>query len=121
MDELVKRIDARIAELEAQENKDKEQGVNPVAKEAPKPVIQEMAPKPAVQQPTPSIFAPTSLKSDTKVETTIPQTKVEQPTVPTQNGAVKETSTVQLVNEPKEQSKNYINDDQFFDDFFNDD
>ena len=101
MDELVKRIDARIAELEAQENKDKAE-------------INDMANKLNMEQnkPSMSIFNPESLK---------PKTEVVAPKVETPKPVPKVESKVEIVNEPTEQSKNYVNDDQFFDDFFNDD
>ena len=114
MDELVKRIDARIAELEAQENKDKME-INNMASA---PRVDNVAPKNANELP--SIFAPNTLKEQ-RVETIVPKNEVKTVEQTIKPDIRKETSNVQIMNEVKEQPKNYVDDDQFFDDFFNDD
>ena len=101
VDDLVKRIDAKIAELEAEEEaerkKSKEQ-VKTDKKAEEKPTEQK-----AVLKPT---TAPVLPKKELNVDSKPVQTKVELKPAPKP--------------EKQEKNKEDITEDQFFDDFFND-
>ena len=157
VDELVKRIDAKIAELEAEEQREKEaqnkQQTSPTTgANVNRPVVPgpQMPPKPSMpigqnpQKPVgPERPLPPSVPSN-PVRPQIPTGNLMQPGVP--NTQKKEgmnippmppkTAPVNPINlvkpveasvvekkEPKvdyTQNSNYVTDDQFFDDFFND-
>jgi len=131
VDELVKRIDAKIAELEEEERKEKEKLNNSqniydkpstdATKEINKPVekvvenlivedkIVENIPREPIIENIPQekneIEEKTTIKSvENKVDAVNPQPKIEK-----------------HVEKIEARDKNYVTDDQFFDDFFSDD
>ena len=145
VDELVKRIDAKIAELEEEERKEKEKlnipqtteakpttdaltNVNNVVEkiisephETNIPVEKEIVPsiiedKPVGNIPTEPIIESNPQEKDTREEKNtkssvenINQINISQPKIE------KHVEKIELTN------KNYVTDDQFFDDFFSDD
>ncbi len=96
VEDLVKRIDAKIAELEEEEKREKEaQGGGIPNPEIPNPEI----PNPEI--PNPEISTPME---------TQPQMPVSSPVTPTREPE-----------KPKETTAPKVSDDEFFDDFFGDD
>ncbi len=117
-DELAKKIDARIAELE-KEDKKKSPGLNPMGDginnqstsndfDLPLPNLKPEAPKPPLEKPSFNIY-----NEEPKVE--------EKVNVPNIETVKEETPKVNVDKDSKIVSENVITDDQFFDDFFQDD
>ena len=123
VDDLVKRIDAKIAELEEEERREKE------ATSIMKPIVEE--PKPIFKVPSerkPFFTLPEDYSDE---DDEAPITNVEQPVVET---PVYEEIKEEVVASPKVEEKLpeikeqpvkqaprfIVTDDQFFDDFFND-
>jgi len=112
-DELAKKIDARIAELEAEEKAKKEGGVKPV--EASKPNL-----------PDEKIEFNIMNKEEKEVPKqpimpSVPEMPKPEVKVPEIVEAKEEPPKVNVDNDSKIVSENIITDDQFFDDFFQDD
>src|SRR5574344_52503 len=108
VDELVRRIDAKIAELEEEEKQEKSSSSVPIA-----PIFQNKSTeknkdeKISETKPLPDPFK--DFKSE-KIESSDEQIDV---VLPPSNGPIS------IPDEDKVE-KNYVTDDQFFDDFFND-
>jgi len=100
VDDLVKRIDAKIAELEEEEKREKENSAKAQAPQTVPTKAVESIPNPVIQ-PAPV------------VQSTIPQTVSTQTVVPTVQTANNQSGPVP--------TNSGISDDQFFDDFFGED
>ncbi|MDD3392817.1 MAG: type IV secretory system conjugative DNA transfer family protein [Bacilli bacterium] len=130
MDDLIKRIDAKIAELEEEERKEKEEAKSKITsktndvkedvvnnlyntaefKPIPKPVENIIPDEIDIFDDVPEII---------DVETNV--TPVQEPIIETtkvSNRDIMEKNDEEI---EKLENKNYITDDQFFDDFFSDD
>jgi len=103
VDELVKRIDAKIAELEEEERKEKEKLNNPQ--------ISEIKPD--------TIIPNESKILDNPVENTI--NLGQNTNNPVENKIIPQSKLEKHVEKIEPRNKNYVTDDQFFDDFFSDD
>lgn len=111
VEDLVKRIDAKIAELEEEEKKEKEaQKIQEEKKETP-----SVPPTPSVESPKPTIPTP-SIPSISEVKSELPNvSELPKTTISTPQPSVQQPSQPVVMNSPK------ISDDEFFDDFFGDD
>ena len=115
VDDLVKKIDAKIAELEEEERLEKEaekakeksqdEKSTPVVEEETKPRILEEPKLPEVEK-EPQI----EIKPKTESEISVPSTS-----------KVVEENNIKVENTVQPESSKNITDDQFFDDFFNED
>ncbi|MBQ9853646.1 MAG: type IV secretory system conjugative DNA transfer family protein [Bacilli bacterium] len=126
VDDLVKKIDAKIAELEAEEKREKEEmerkqkGISSAADENKNITNQQQIinDQPIIVHPTNVIEPPKPVIPQPKVE--IPMEDVIKPQqidTPNNNNVVKRP----VVNESAQNKpNNEISDDQFFDDFFSD-
>ena len=113
VDELVKRIDAKIAELEEEERKEKE-----IEESSKKEVIEEI---PNNAQAT--TVAPTPIEPNTMPSAPIATTMQQGTTIPREVIVNKETDTVNIADisqENKQPINAELDDDNFFDDFFAD-
>ena len=125
IDALVKKIDARIAELEAEEAKQKSE-IKARTKGGSAPA----------QMPTPAVAAqPAQAVQAKQPRVTIPVAPpVQTPVVPVQTHEIQKpkpkvskqdfaANITSKINKPKDEAKkdHYVSDDQFFDDFFTDD
>ena len=133
VDELVKRIDKRLAELEEEEKKEKEM-LNVKSKGGSSlPVDNAVKPEPTVSaqpaKPEPAKPIVKEEKKEVKVQEKVKEESVKPATpknerkIDKKDLAAKITSKVNKVakEEKQEESNDYITDDQFFDDFFADD
>ena len=121
VDDLVKKIDAKIAELEEEERleKEAEKAKENSQVEKPAPVVEE-TPKPKILD---EIKLP-EVEEEPKIEKQ-PQVEIKPETQP----EVSTSSTSRVIEENKQKIENNvqpesnknITDDQFFDDFFNED
>ena len=113
VDDLIKKIDAKIAEIEAEENKQKELESKEAIKEEPKAEpVEENEIESTEVKPTEEKLNIDNLLKTTEAPV---ETKIEEPIVEEKNEEKKP-----IINEEKLPITNNISDDEFFDDFFDD-
>lgn len=126
VDDLVKRIDAKIAELEEEERKEKE------AASIMKPKVEESKPEFKVPSERKPFFTLPDDYSDENDEAPIPEVKQQVVETPVYEEPKEEVAIVasprveeklpEVKQQPVKPAPRFIvTDDQFFDDFFNDD
>ena len=131
VDELVKRIDAKIAELEEEERKEKEKLNSQQTSDVKTPVdistnvdnpVEKIDVLPVIEQkPVENIPSEPIIES-------IPQEKITEKTentnIPVENEMpidIPQSKIEKHVEKIEPRDNNYVTDDQFFDDFFSDD
>ena len=111
VDDLIKKIDAKIAEIEAEEKKQQETKKVDVPIKETSIIEEEKKVVPDTKQLTVEDLLN---KSDNKIEEKVVETKI------TETPSIKVEEKKPIIHEEKVPTINDISDDQFFDDFFDD-
>ena len=114
VEDLVKRIDAKIAELEEEEKKEKENAAKQVAPTTP---VVDSKPTQSMVAPSPKPISQPSIPPQMQEQVAIPSV----PPMRANNTVVPSVPPVVSTTENQVNKAPGISDDQFFDDFFGDD